>query len=804
MHITRVRSVIWLFVPAIAGCNGCEPTAELPRLLEAEDATPTAVWVAEAIGTSPVEAPLFATTGLGAPVYAGDLTLTSDASVSPVVTPSAEGWGTVEVTSAERGMYALTATAGSATGAGRTWVSTVDVGRVDAPAFTHTGTPERMAEAGRGVAWNVAGEVWWNNFAGGPAARVLSLPESIVDLYGAQVDTDGITDLVVVSPGRVVVLRGRDGGLTWGGGWAAVEGATIVGASVADATGDATPDLSVAFSKDGGTSLLQLKGDGVWGFTPFDSLELDYGVHAVSVDDIDDNGVGEVTFVTEDGLLRRYTKLEDSWAATMSGSEFDLEIAEGTHLLPSQDLTGDGVEDFIAYGPSMTTGNWLAWVITVGAQTPARYPLVGDGAAASWMGFAVGDLTADGVADIVYTTPTTFARGVWVDTGTFETSTFSVSKYTSIPTDPAIALVDGDADGVLDVALGGEVVRLLSGELPAADTDTGADTDGAPAADPWSPRIGDADVYDLKLLVEPQIADLTGDQVVDVVALVLPDGGTSGVAIQGFRGVAATDTDEEVFQSAGAITLSGAGTALDVAVCGTRAYALYEQADDAGIVGTWLVRANLAAGLGPTLDGAAIAVTGTRVVCGNFTDGEVAIVDDAGAATFLDVTGTVTTVSELGAAGALVAVDLDGDGVDGIEVCAEAGCWLDYADVDGDGSLDRVEQDSTGTTITLATGEVTAVWSGVTRVDDADGDGIADLSVGARGAVSVYRVMGGAISPGVADWTWRPVDDPARHGDLSGDGLPDLFLFGIDAAPDSAAGDDWIGTLLYLRATPRE
>lgn len=796
----RPRSVIWLFVPAISGCNGCDPAAELPHLLEAEDATPTAVWVAEAIGTSPVDATLFATTGLGAPIAAGDILVTSEASAAASVTPSSEGWATVAVTSAAPGGYGLTGTAGTATGAGTTWVVAAQPGAIDAPAFAGAGAPELMSEAGRGVAWNVGGEVWWNNFAGGVPIRVLALPEAVTDLYGVQADTDGITDLVVISAQRVVVLRGRDGGLSWGGGWSAVEGASISGAAVADATGDSIPDLTVALAVDGGTTVLQLAGDGVWGYSPFDALELDYTAHAVSVDDIDDNGVGEVTLVTEDGLLRRYTKLEDSWAATMSGSEFDLEIAAGAHLLPAQDVTGDGVEDFIAYGPSIANGNWYAWVITVGADTPARYPIVGDGLAAAWLGFAVGDLSGDGIADLLYTSPSVLGRGIWQETGTFETSTFSVSKYSTVPTERAIALIDGDADGVLDVALAGDTVRLLIGEHPA---DTTGDT-GAADEDPWSPRVGDADVYGIDLLVEPELADISGDLVTDVVTLVLPSGGTAGVALQGLRGVAATDVEDEVLQSGGSVTLTGSGSALDLALCGDRAFALYEEADEAGIVGTWLARAHMAAGLGPTLDGAAIAVTGSRVVCGNFALGEVAVIDDAGSATFVDVTGVVGGVEAVGAYGDVAAVDADGDGVDALVTCAEAGCWIGAADIDGDGQLDLVEQDSTGTTVTLATGAVSTSWAGATRLDDADGDGVADVIVGDRGAVAVYRAMDGALSPGVASWTWRPVGDVARFGDLSGDGLPDLFLYGADPDPDSAAGDDWIGTLLYLRASPRD
>lgn len=795
MSVLRPRGALCLLLLA-SGCKGCQSEDTLPALLEAEDATPVGVWVSEGLGAAPVTMTAFATNAVGAVVPSGDLTITSDATVTAAPV-GVDGWVDLEV-QGDVGANAVTAAVDGLSGDGAAWLTAADAGNVDAHAAPLPGTPRFVARAGSGVAAAVGADVWWTGFDGRQPARVLALPEDVTGMFAAEIDADGVSDLVVTSATRVAVLRGRDGGgLVWGGGWNTVDGRTVVGASVADFDGDNANDLAVALAESDTLSHLSIVGgDGTWGFTPIDALEVPYAVHGVSLDDLDGNGIGEVTFLTADGLLRRYTKIDGAWAATLTSSQFDLQMGPGSRLLPSVDLDADGVPDLVAYGPSLEGAEWLAWIVTPGAADPVQYPIVSAGSGYAWVGVATGDLTGDGLADLVYTAPGKLSRGVWAERadvpGEF---TFSLQAWSDAPSHAAVAIVDVDADTVADVVVGGTDLRVFPGARVADDPAT-PDEDETVA---WKIATPETSTFGLDLLVPPVVGDVTGDAVTDIVGLVLPTGG-AGVALQGLLGVAATDTARETLRSGGSLTVSGSGAALDLAVCGARAYVLYEEADDVGNVGTWLVRADLGASVGPTLDGAPIAVTGDVLACGAFALGEVAVADAAGAVSYVDAVGAVTAGDSVGAAGDIAAADTDGDGVDEVVACEGDGCAVYAADLDGDGTTDLAVQDADGIVVTIGGADVTVDADGALHVADADGDGVADVIVGLDGLARVYRGVDGLLSPPVASWTWRPVADAAHFGDLDGDGLPDAFYVGEDHYPDTADGDDWAGALVYARA----
>jgi hypothetical protein len=780
----------------VAGCKGKGCTAEElpPALLEAEDATPVGVWVGEGLGGSPLLVPLYATSALGAVVPTDTITVTSDGTVSGTVTPGADGWATAEVTTPGRGRYGVQATVGGMTADGAAWTVDGAPGSIDALAIPAAGDATVIARAAGGVAYALGGEVWWSGWDGAPPVRVLALEEPVVTLSSTEIDADGVTDVVVTTTTRVVLLRGRDnGGLVWGGGWAATEGRTISAVAVADRNGDSVKDLSLALLDGDGSWIYQLDGDGIWGFTPADWLELtEYKVYGLSVEDLDGNGVTEVTVLTEDGFLRRYTRLDGSWAVTLENSQYSMGTGEGGRIWPSTDLTGDGVPELIVSGPSLDGSGWVAWVVTAGAAEPSQYPIASAEGAYPWLGLALGDLTGDGVVDIAFTTPEKLYWAAW------DGDTFTLTGRRDMPSGPSLELDDVDEDGIVDAILGGTALRVLHG---ARDTDTS----GADLPESWVVRTAAPTVFGIKLLAEPAVQDVNGDLIVDVVGLVLPSGGTSGVALQGFYGVPKTDTTVETLRSGGATTLSGSGTALDLAVCGTRAYALYEEADSTGLVANWLVRVNFGATLGPTVDGSRVSVLGSQLACGAFLDGEVAVADTTGFVQYIGADGTIVLGETLAAADGLAAGDLDGDSFDELFGCATAGCSTAIADLDGDGLADIVA--AAEGSVVIGYGDSSRAQDivdafGAVRVDDTDGDGLADLVMGEGGAVRIHRGVPGGLTPPVGTWTFRPVADAVRYGDLDGDGLPDAFLFGEDPAPDVASeGDDWIGTLLYARAT---
>jgi hypothetical protein len=615
--------------------------------------------------------------------------------------------------------------------------------------------------------------VWWSGFDGAPAARVLALPESVTGLVPADVDGDGVGDLVVVSPGHLVLLRGRaEGGLVWGAGWAPTDDLAFVAAAIADIDGDEKPDLNLAIDHGGATWIYQLGGDGGWGFTAVDALDLDYAVVGLSAEDLDADGIGEVSLLTTDGLVRRYTKVDGVWDATHH-SEYDLHLGDGGLLLPSTDLTGDGVAELVAAGPGADGTGWRAWIVTAGESTPQQYPMVTADAAAPWLGLALGDLTGDGLADLAITTPDTLTWAAWSGT------TFTVGTRDDVPGQPLVDLFDADGDGVLDVALGGPTLRVLPGIRP---------DDGG-----WDIAAADAALFGLDLAVEPVVADVNGDAIVDIVGLVPATGG-AGVALQGLLGVPASGDTAESLVSGGTVPLAADGAALDVAVCGTRAYALYSGTDAEGTSGTWLARADLDAALGATLDGDPVAVTGAWLACGTFAAGEVVVADVSGAVTYVDAAGAVTAGESLGVIGGLAAADVDGDGLDDLLTCADDGCFVGAADLDGDGTVDVAQQDAAGILVTLDGDAYPLVAPGTLRLDDADGDGLADLVLADSGAVWVVRAVPGGLTPAVASWTWRPVAGAVHQGDLDGDGLPDAFFLGDPADPT------WAGAIVYARA----
>ena len=361
------------------------------------------------------------------------------------------------------------------------------------------------------------------------------------------------------------------------------------------------------------------------------------------------------------------------------------------------------------------------------------------------------------------------------------------------PVAAPLAVLELDDDGVADVVSGSETVRFIYGDVYDDDPTT-KDVD---ESEPWTVRSPDVTNFGTHLVLEPSVGDRTGDGIADLVGVVSATG--TGASLQGFLGSAATKSADETLYSGGSVSVTTTGTALDLAVCGTRAYVLYEETDDTGALGTWLVEASLGSGMGPTLAGDPVAVSATQVVCGDFSEGDVAVVDASGEVSYIDSTGSVLDGENVGATAEAAAVDEEGDGIQEIVACAEADCFVGGADLDGDGFEDLVVQDSTGVTVTSAGVSYTLATTGAARLSDADGDGAADLVLGDNGAASIVRLVPGGLTPSITSWVWRPVQDAVFFSDLSGDGLPDLFFFGEDRNLDDA-DTSWVGVTLYARA----
>lgn len=781
---------------ALEGCKGCAEEAGPSAQLVALDATPTGLWVGEGVGVGTVEVPVLATNAMGAAVGGVDVTLASDATITPTVaTIGAGGWTTAAVT-ADRGAWTVTATLADGTSAtGTAWSVGAGPGAFEYPAWDANGTATTTAAAGSGVAWSVGPDIWWSA-QGAPPVRVASLSSAVLAMMAVAVDADGETDLLAWSADEVVLLRGRDGGgLSWGAGFSGGAGG-VVGATLVNRGGDAYPDLAVAFDVEGDVGRVELyDGDGVWGFTFRDALDLPFAAYGLSTEDVDQDGEHEVTVLTVDGLLRRFALFDGAWTSTSLSAEYDLGIGPGAVLWPATDVNGDGLEDVVASGPLLSGEGWQAAVATVGADEPLVYKMFSETGDYAWpdgIGLGLGDLTGDGTVDLALSTPDgRLHRVAWYVADGDTEAGFHIQTFTVMP-HGAAAVGEVTGDDVADVVLAGSAVAVIPGERVADDPAT-EDVDETVT---WRPENPTTTFLNLRAALRPHVEDIDGDGLADVVALRWGESEgawTDELTITGWRGAATDGTGW--LREGGAVVLAAAGgEPLGLAVCGTRAYALVASG---GV--TKLHRFDLDADLGPVADGAALTMDAAQVVCGAFGDFEVVGLAADGTSNWVKPDGSVEQGTVYDAAVDAAAADPDGDGIDEIVTCAAEGCEVAVGDLDGDGMDDVVSSGAGTIEVTLA-GEVHALASdGVPGVSDVDDDGVFELVVGDGGKVIVYAGTTGGLAPGQGRYVWRPAYGPGVFGDLTGDGVPDAFLFGADLT--EVESPVWEGSIVLARAS---
>jgi hypothetical protein len=762
----------------------------VPDYLEPFSKDPVGVIVGDAIGTrDQIRLPVFAINAAGAPVPADAISLTSSATLeSGSITPGGDGWGEAVLLPGQEGLFPVTATAGGASGLGNGYAVAAKPGRLEFPVIPSTQVSE-LAAAGGGLAWAIGGDLWWGR-PEAQAVKVLSLAEEIVALNPVQADGDGVTDLMVQSESGLFLLKGRDeGGLAWGAGFsasAAMGSAQVSGATVADLDGDTVPDLLVSLEGDGITRVVWLKGDGLYNFTQEKVLEIAYKVFGVSGEDFDKDGTAEISVLTEDGLLRRYGEYDGGWIPATT-ADYDLEIGPGSRLLPSQDVDGDRIVDILAIGPGSDGAGYRAWAVTIGGADPKQFRLLAD-LDPEWSAMAVGDLTGDGLVEIVLTSPDALRRVIWdKDEGPV------VYGTTGVPLGPAVAIgnFDGpnpDGSDLPDVVVGVESgLVVLAGDSIEDDPETPGDE-----SVPWRVRTPTGSVLAINAAGAMWVGDATGDGIVDVVGFV---NGDTSVGVRAFIGIPAGE-EAESLDGGNMVSLSGAGTPLGVAVCGNTLHALLDIGEPTLYRYTVAVDGILSEALPPiTIPG------GNTVACGNFAAGDVVVGVPDGHLTYVDAAGFVNEGEPSTGVVSLTARDADGDGLETVEQCATTGCVVEAGDLDGDGLEDKalLEEgvltiEAGGASYTLSKA-ATGLWVG-----DVDGDGVSDVVAGGGGYWRSYRVVAGGIVPADAHFVLWPIEGRVPFGDLSGDGLPDLLCNALpDTDPDDLA--EWDGRLVYIKAS---
>lgn len=764
--MTLPRRLLCALSPLPALLLACKPEeAQPPSALEAIDGTAAvAVRVAGGAGTGTVELPVLLVNAYGAAVAGADVELAVDTPGYTLESASlaldAEGHAVARVRAAEPGAFTVRVVAsgdGAEIGATATGVALGGPAprlQLDTvfPRPGELGEARAMARGTRGVALVDDQSVWWVDATpGGASWRVLAPPFEILGVRQAEVDADGVHDLVVWGEQQVVLLRGRaGGGYSWGAGWSSPD-MQVVGVSVDDLNGDQLADLVVGLTDLSTARVELLEGDGVWGFQAVSPLELDFPVTDLVAADEDADGRPDVTVLDgKTGWLRRYTRTDARWTGSSPPQLDRHSFPAGSVLLPPADLDGDGVKDVIGVsGPGS------------GAQSVVFYILVQDEKyeqSYAEIRADVYDVDHDGAADLLLMEDGILHR-IRFDAAV---QGFVIDHYDELADAGPIAASDLTGDGVADLTVLADGVILHLGESDAAGT--------------W--KVGSPSLLELLSGLDGpfDVVDLDGDGDRDIVGVISQGGGQ---ALKVWR--ASWDPVVGVtYTGAGTLELNATGDVSAMVHCDPDWYLLADNADAGNERPDKAFRVRISADNGylPAVQ-ASGGVTGTLLTCGYPQGAErrFAVGDADGHVTVYAYDLAIQDEQELGPAGAIAYADTDGDGKDELHACGTAGCQVLGSDLDGDGQHELV----------FGGGQVSVEgWGGVfdagisgqISLDDMDGDGLLDVLVtdGEGGRISAIPTLSGALGPPVSWFTTETIVGPVRATDYDEDGAAELVF----------------------------
>lgn len=763
-----------LLLVLLVGCVTPKTEVEPVMKAVADLDAPESVEVADAVGTGTVEVPIRLLNAYGAAVPGGTVTISVDGQTATLADTleevDASGYATAKVTVSGAEAFTVTVEstsaglAGGATGTGYAVGGelpelALDLG-LELP--EDAANPDFVATAAGGVAVAEDNAVWYvPGSPGQPAHQVAALPFPVAGMWAAQLDTDGVSDLVLWGGDQAVFLRGRaGGGFSWGGAWQADAG-DVVGVGVDDVDGDRLPDVAIGMSTDEDAKVQILTGDGAWGFEPTDALDLNFEIMGLALADEGDDGTAEVTVLaTSTGYLRRYTQSEEGWIGATGpelGEGFLDEFAgaTGSVLMPATDLNDDGLEDYVLV-PPMGTSQTIKFITIQDEVTYFKleysqaFPTLGDMNGGSPDELVVLDNTGGHML--------TF-QGAGSD------PQYKEFGLTLGSTPAPIAILDGDGDGLVEVAAAREMVQLYAGQL----------TDGR-----WTNATRTWRAYDANISGPVIYADFDQDGLTDFASLT-DDSGTAKLELWFFS----VATGETKIVSGDEMDL-GALDASSLAMCEEDGDFIFYAIASSGSVDT-LHRLRYEPGSTTLSLEASTTVSGGHVACGDFAPGDVVVANSAGAWVayyYNEPSASFTATSNTGSLGTiygLTAADTDGDGdVDPVG-CADSGCNVVAGDIDGDGADEVV---TGGAQLWLEDeGETWSVsGAGAVWLVDADADGLQDvISVDVEsGLVYLLRGVDGGLTPPVLLHTTRELGGIATLGDVSGDGQPELIVVGTD------------------------
>ena len=211
--------------------------------------------------------------------------------------------------------------------------------------------PSHVVVVGNDLAVGAGSEVWWVSLDLVPH-RVLDAGQPIEGLVSRDINLDGVEDVLAWTSDTVFLLTGRfGGGLSWGGALQAA-GYSVGGVGAGDVSGDAVPDLVVAWAAASGGVLDVWHGEVAGGYTETPSRELAVVPISVSVGDNTGEGARQVTVLSAEGDWERFWYGgEGPYIPVGPDKPPGVTIPPSSQLLPAADLTGNGAEEFVVVGP---------------------------------------------------------------------------------------------------------------------------------------------------------------------------------------------------------------------------------------------------------------------------------------------------------------------------------------------------------------------------------------------------------------------------------------------------------------------
>jgi len=248
---------------------------------------------------------------------------------------------------------------------------------------------------GRGLLARTATALYWIDEHSVPT-KVMS-PQSGDEILGmkiAQLDADGVPDVVAWTQDSLVFLRAIDDGAPfWASGFRA-SARKLTDVDAADLNRDDIADLAVAWD-DGGEPLIELlQNDGLWNFTVAEVVQTARRPMQVALGHRVDTVQNQLTVLEEGGEWEHFTTADDGFFEIFS-STAPTTFIEGSELIGGIDVHNDGIDEVIVVSP-LDPGNPRPVHVVDSADRPLKFVSLSPMSSQ----VAIADGTADGRPDL--------------------------------------------------------------------------------------------------------------------------------------------------------------------------------------------------------------------------------------------------------------------------------------------------------------------------------------------------------------------------------------------------------------------